>query len=162
MKNMKKTFYLGFAMLLSLSLMASACSSDDDGDSSSNSNTQQIIAIENTVESGNWRITYFFDTDSDETSDFNGYSFTFSNNGSLTATNGTNTYTGSWSVTDSSSSSDDNSSDDIDFNISFSSPPDFAELTDDWDIIEYSNTRIELIDISGGNGGTDYLTFEKN
>jgi hypothetical protein len=159
---MKKTFYLGFAMLLSLSLMASACSSDDDGDSSSNSNTQQIIAIENTVESGNWRITYFFDTDSDETSDFNGYSFTFSNNGSLTATNGTNTYTGSWSVTDSSSSSDDNSSDDIDFNISFSSPPDFAELTDDWDIIEYSNTRIELIDISGGNGGTDYLTFEKN
>jgi len=159
---MKKTFYLGFAMLLSLSLMASACSSDDDGDSSSNSNAQQIIAVENTVESGNWRITYFFDTDSDETSDFNGYSFTFSDNGTLTATNGTNTYTGSWSVTDSSSSSDDDSSDDIDFNISFSSPPDFAELTDDWDIIEYSNTRIELIDISGGNGGTDYLTFEKN
>jgi hypothetical protein len=160
---MKKTFYFGFAMLLSISLMASACSSDDDGDSSSNSNTQQIIAIENTVESGNWRVTYFFDTDSDETSDFNGYAFTFSDNGTLTATNGTNTYTGSWSVTDSSSSSDDDSSDDdIDFNISFSSPPDFAELTDDWDIIEYSDTRIALIDISGGNGGTDYLTFEKN
>jgi hypothetical protein len=159
---MKKTFYLGFAMLLTLSLLASACSSDDDGDSGSNSNTQQIIAIENTVESGNWRVTYFFDTDSDETSDFNGYSFTFSANGTLTATNGTNTYTGSWSVTDSSSSSDDSSNDDIDFNINFSSPPDFAELTDDWDIIEYSETRIALIDISGGNGGTDYLTFEKN
>lgn len=159
---MKKTFYLGVAILLSFSFMSSTCSSDDDGGSSSSSNTQQIIAVENTVESGNWRITYFFDTDSDETSDFNGYSFTFSDNGTLTATNGTNTYTGSWSVTDSSSSSDDDSSDDIDFNISFASPADFQELTDDWDIIEYSATRIELIDISGGNGGTDYLTFEKN
>ncbi len=38
---------------------------------------------------------------------------------------------------------------------------DFEELSDDWDIISHSSTKIELIDISGGNGGTDYLTFEK-
>lgn len=45
----------------------------------------------------------------------------------------------------------------------FSSPAVFAdELTDDWDIISYSATKIQLIDVSGGNGGTDYLTFEKN
>ena len=28
--------------------------------------------------------------------------------------------------------------------------------------ISQKYTKIELIDISGGNGGTDYLTFEKN
>ena len=77
----------------------------------------------------------------------------------MTATNGSNTVTGSWSVTNSSSN--DDSSNDLDFNISFASPADFAELTDDWDIITYSSTQIELIDVSGGNGGTDYLTFER-
>ena len=38
---------------------------------------------------------------------------------------------------------------------------DFEDLNDDWDIISQSSSKIELIDISGGNGGTDYLTFEK-
>ena len=50
----------------------------------------------------------------------------------------------------------------IDFNIFFSAPPDFAELTEDWNIISYSSQKIELIHESGGNGGTDLLTFEKN
>jgi hypothetical protein len=48
--------------------------------------------------------------------------------------------------------------------ILFSSPApaDFIDdLSDDWDILSYSATKIELIDVSGGNGGTDYLTFEK-
>ena len=68
-----------------------------------------------------------------------------------------------WSVTADDSSDDDdyNSSDDIDFNIMFSAPPEFADLSDDWDIVSRSGSRIELIDISGGNGGTDTLVFEK-
>jgi len=68
-------------------------------------------------------------------------------------------------VTDSSSSSSSSSnsnSDDIDFNISFSSPNDFEELSDDWHIESHSSTMIKLKDVSGGNGGTDFLTFEKN
>jgi hypothetical protein len=51
---------------------------------------------------------------------------------------------------------------DLDFNIFFAAPPDFENLSDDWDFILYKSTKIELIDMSGGNGGTDYLTFEKN
>ena len=51
---------------------------------------------------------------------------------------------------------------DIDFNIFFASPADFAELSDDWEIISHSATKIELRDVSGGNGGIDLLTFEKN
>lgn len=35
-------------------------------------------------------------------------------------------------------------------------------LSDDWDVLERTDTKIRLIDVSGGNGGTDYLTFEKN
>jgi hypothetical protein len=57
---------------------------------------------------------------------------------------------------------DDSFDSDIDVNIGFASPAEFADLTDDWDVAERTGTRIKLVDVSGGNGGTDYLTFEKN
>ena len=158
---MKTTIKFTMAILLSFTLMSTSCSSDDDNNPTDN--TAEIQQITSQVESGEWVITYFYDTDSDETNDFAGYTFTFDSTGTLTATNGTNTYTGTWSVSDDSSSDDDSSNDDdIDFNIFFASPPDFEELSDDWDVTSHSSTKIELIDVSGGNGGTDYLTFEKN
>jgi hypothetical protein len=134
-------------------MFAIACNNDD----STNANQSKV---ENTAKSGTWRITYFYDTDKEETSNYTGYNFTFGESAVLTATNGANTYTGTWSISDSNS--DDDSMDDLDFNIAFSAPPAFEELSDDWDIIEVTDTKIQLIDVSGGNGGTDYLTFEKN
>lgn len=134
-------------------LLAVACKDDN----STDTNKTDVI---NTVTSGTWRITYFYDTDKEETSNYTGYKFTFGSTGQLTATNNTNTYTGTWSISDSNSN--DDSMDDLDFNISFSAPPAFEDLSDDWDILEMTDTKIKLIDISGGNGGTYYLTFEKN
>ena len=156
MKNYK------FSTILSLCAIALfiACSSDDDNGSSNNSS--EITQIRNQVIDGSWRITSFIDSGQDETSDFNGYNFTFTSNGNLNATNMTNTETGNWSVSNSSNSS--SSSNDIDFNINFNVPDthDFHDLNDDWDIVSYTSTTIVLIDVSGGNGGTDNLTFEKN
>jgi hypothetical protein len=54
------------------------------------------------------------------------------------------------------------SSGDIDFNIFFASPADFTELSEDWDIISHTASKIELYHLSRGNGETDHLTFEKN
>lgn len=155
---MKKVSFYSMLACLFLLNTASMCSSDDDSSSATTDPTPVIT----TVTQGTWRVTYYFDTDSDETSDFSGYNFTFGTSNVLTATNGTNTYTGSWSVTSDDSSDDDNPSSDLDFNILFASPADFADLSDDWDIVSRTDTKIELIDVSGGNGGTDYLTFEKN
>jgi len=137
--------------------VASMCSSDDNNSNSSADPTPVI----NTVNQGTWKITLYNDSGTIKTSNFTGYNFTFGSGSALTATNGSNTYNGTWSVT-SSDSNDDNPSNDLDFNIGFSTPANFADLTDDWDIITYTSTKIQLIDISGGNGGTDYLTFEKN
>lgn len=163
---MKKGFYYSLLMMVSFALLSLSCSSDDDD--SSIDNSQQIAQVQSLAESGTWRITNFNDSGQDYTSDFTGYNFTFASDGTLTASNGSSTLNGTWSITsDSSSSSDDDSNDDdddIEFNIFFpvSDSNDFEELNDDWDIVSTSATTIQLIDISGGNEGTDLLTFEMN
>ena len=136
--------------------VASMCSSDDNN-SSSNVAQTQVIA---TASSGTWRVTLYNDSGTVKTSNFTGYNFTFAASNVLTASNGTNTYAGTWSVSDSNSN--DDTIDDLNFNIAFGAPANFADLTDDWHIQSRTDTKIELIDVSGGSGGTDYLTFEKN
>lgn len=153
--------HLSLISILSLIFMlnvASMCSNDDDVIPSPSVNPAPVI---NTVKSGTWRITFFEDSGSNETSNFTGYTFTFGSSSVLTATNGVNTYTGTWSVT-SDNSNDDSPSNDLDFNIAFASPPNFEELTEDWNILELTSTKVRLVHVSGGNGGIDYLTFEKN
>ncbi|WP_290628552.1 hypothetical protein [Altibacter sp.] len=159
MKKMKKKM-IRLVVATSLLTAVIACSPSNDDSSSNDASAQQTAAI---ARNGTWEITYFYDTDQEETGNFSGYSFSFNENGSLVAVNGSTTVTGTWSVTNSSNSSDDDGSndDDDDFNIFFASPREFEELSDDWDIISVTETKIELIDVSGGNGGTDYLTFER-
>jgi hypothetical protein len=123
------------------------------------SNTTQTT-IKTNVQSGTWRITKFIDSGTDETNHFAGFNFTFNSSGVLNANDGTTNYDGNWTITDSNSN--DDSQDDLDFNINFNLTNDFEDLNDNWDFISQSTTKIALIDVSGGNGGTDYLTFEKN
>ena len=150
-------FFISGFITLSFILIAYSCSSED---TVINDNSTEIKQITDMANSGTWRITNYIDSGQNETNDYTGYNFTFVNGGTLTASNGINTINGTWSVTDQNSSDDD--SNDIDFIIFFSTPPNFEELSDDWDIVSITATKIDLIDISGGNGGTDTLTFEKN
>lgn len=138
-----------------------SCSDDDNSSIPDNTNA---TAVFNNMKSGTWRITSFVEDGNDETAHFAGYNFSFNENGVLKAVNSATTVNGTWSVTDSDNSSDDDdsNSDDVDFNIVFTTPDEFTELTDDWDILERTGTVLKLVDVSGGNGGTDYLTFTKN
>lgn len=153
---MKKLILIPALFCMFMLNVASMCSSDDNSSSS-----QDPTPVINTATQGTWRVTSYVDSGTDETNHFTGYTFTFASGSVLSATNGTNTYTGTWSVTNDSSD-DDNPSSDLDFNVLFASPADFADLSDDWDIVSYTATTISLIDISGGNGGTDTLVFTKN
>jgi len=163
MKNLISKSIITFTIAISLI----ACSKDESNTPVADNGTSadQVTLM---AQSGTWRITYFWDTDKDETDHFTGYDFTFNADGTLIAVKGNTTVNGTWSVTDDSgnSSSDDdgNSTDDDDFNILFSVPTtsDFDDLNDDWDIISATATKIELTDVSGGNGGIDFLTFERN
>lgn len=150
-------------VLLMSALWFASCDSSDDP--AANLTPADAVELRGIAQDGQWRITYFFDTDKEETSDFAGYVFTFGAEGMVTAIKDATEVSGTWSVSDSSDSSSDDSPDDssdLDFNLFFSGSLLFEDLNDDWDILEYSNTQIRLVDVSGGNGGTDYLTFEKN
>lgn len=152
---MKKTINALFVVLLFAGLVLSTgCNKDK----------KTTKEINKNIVDGTWRITNMTDDGENETHHFSGFNFTFSDNGSVLATNGTISYTGTWSVSNSNSNDDSNSSSDVDFNLQFtvSDDHDFDDLNDDWDISSQSKTKIELTDVSGGNGGTDYLTFEKN
>ena len=93
------------------------------------------------------------DNGNDETPHFSGYEFIFSPGGSATASNGSNTVSGTWMT-----GTDDSQSKLI---LDFGSTSPFDELNEDWHVLEETSTMIRCEHISGGNGGTDYLTFEK-
>lgn len=98
----------------------------------------------------------------DNTASFNGYIFEFDTNNLLTVTNGSDNFAGTWSVTGEDDNDDSKSEfDDIDFNLQFINPPLFVELTEDWEVINLTDSRIELRHSSGGNGRIDLLTFER-
>ncbi|WP_175017407.1 hypothetical protein [Rasiella rasia] len=106
--------------------------------------------LETILEDGTWFVQLYTDDGDDETGDYNGYTIDFQNSGAVVATNGSNTNNGTWQVLSAGNKLD----------LNFSGVP-FDEFNDDWDVIMTSETRVELRDVSGGNGGTDVLIFEK-
>ena len=104
---------------------------------------------------GTWEITKYSDDGVDETAQFSAYTFTFDSNGTVSAGD----FSGTWSTSEDNSNDDSNS--DVDFNIAFAVLNHLDDLTDDWEITSQTKDKLELQDVSGGNGGTDYLTFEK-
>lgn len=130
-----------------LVLAASFFTSCDDNSNSSNNN--------NTPASGKWKITYFFDK-KDETSNFSGYVFDFNSNGSLTATNGSQSWSGTWST------GIDDSKDKFLISFSVAVPSSLSDLQEDWVIIQMDDALMHLEHTSGGNGDTDIVKFEKD
>ncbi|MBW7912612.1 MAG: hypothetical protein H3C54_02660 [Taibaiella sp.] len=96
-------------------------------------------SISETVASGKWSVSYFYDKDKEETSDYSGYSFEFKTDKTLSATRSGTTTTGTWNET-----TDDglprlvimlNTTDDK-----------LTELNDDWVIESKTDTQIKLKD----------------
>lgn len=109
-------------------------------------------ALIDALEDGQWFVSEYLDDGIDQTVDYNGYTLTF-NAGSVVATNGTNTFNGTWAVTSTGG--------DLDLILDFGTQIPFDEFNDDWDVLNFTNTIVELQDVSGGGGGTDNLTFQK-
>ena len=142
---MKKLFYL--IAIGSFFLLASC--EDDSTNNIVNSND-----VVETAQTGSLSISYYNDSGDDETYHYVGYSFSFADGGVLSAQKGDQTITGTWSVgTDDSTTK---------FIINFSAPEIFEELSDDWHVVERTESIIKLEDVSGGDGSVDYLTFVRS
>ena len=142
---MKKNIY-AIALICLATFIVASCSKSNNSSSNSASATQANLS------QGIWRITLYNDSGVDELYHFTGYEFTF-NNGAITAQKAGSTVTGSYS-----SGTDDSQQKLI---LNFGNTVPFDELNDDWHVVESTTTKIRLEDVSGGNGGTDLLTFEK-
>jgi len=120
----------------------------------STSSTLPGINAATIVQQGNWRVTLYNDKGTDETFHFSGYVFTFKSNGTITGAKGTSTASGTWA------NGMDNGQSKLIINFGTTVP--FNKLNNDWHIVNQTATKIIMNDVSGGGGGTDLLTFEKN
>lgn len=132
-----------FSFILALAITLVSCDPSDNV----SSNAAQVAS------SGSWRVTLFTDSGNDETTDFSGYSFTFSS-GTVTAIKNGVAKTGAWSVNTSSNKFN------IDLGPKDATNQPLGELTDDWKILSTSATEIRLGD--DNTASNEFLTFTKN
>lgn len=136
------------SILFIFTMMIMSCSKSSLTNGTSSTNSQLKTAAQNGV----WHISYYLDK-TDQTSKFNGYTFGFDPLGSVIATKGSNSINGTWST--------GNDDSDVKIVLDFGGVSPFSEIEEDWHAISISDNEMKLIDVSGGNGGTDYLTFNK-
>lgn len=116
----------------------------------SGANPQDLITV---MQNGPWFVASYLDDGNNQTANYDGYEVTFNSDFTVVATNSSNTFNGSWNVV--------NSGNGLDVILDFGENPPFDEFNDDWDVSNFSDTLIELFDISGGDGTTDNLVFQK-
>ena len=86
-------------MPLILAVLATSCQNKSNNNVSPDDKGNNNGSVSGTVTSGTWRVSYFYDNDKEETSDYNGYSFSFKSDKTLTATRSSVTITGTWNET---------------------------------------------------------------
>jgi hypothetical protein len=133
----------------------SNCSGSGDGNNGGDDNGNvDDSSLVQALTNGDWYVTNYFD-DEDETALFDGLVFNFASDGTATANDGMTDTNGTWST----SSGDETL---LELNLNFGTTVPLDELEEDWDVLEATNDIIRLKDISGGDGTTDFLTFERN
>lgn len=130
---------------LTILLLMSGCKKNSDSTTSN--------SLQTNIQSSIWKITNYNNNGADQTSDFNGYSFTFKSGNLISATYSNGSANGSWSI-----GTDDSKQKLI---ISFPNSSPLDELNEDWEVLAQNSSIIQLKHVSGGNGGIQLLTFEK-
>lgn len=122
---------------------------DEDNSKTTNPTASEVI---DRVDNGEWKIINYVKNGAEETEQFADFEFTFDNQNVLNATSGTTVYAGSWIVRDAEGG-------EVDFNISFTGPDEFADLSDDWSVVQVSKKMVKLKEVT--DAGTNYLTFKR-
>lgn len=121
----------------------SSCTSGGGGDGGES-------ALGNILVDGSWIVSSYLDDGIDETATFTNYNFNFDVSGTVEANNG-NPVNGTWSFFESSNK----------LILNFGTDITLEELNDDWDVVTSTETQVDLISVSGGDGTTDTLILTK-
>lgn len=120
-----------------------------------NAGDGDVLEIRNIMMGGNWVVAQYKDDGVDETANYNGFDFSFTTDHRIVvSTNADPVQRGLWRVIRDSDGK-------LKAFLNLGDEDPFGEFTDDWDIVSVTSTRIELKDISGGDGTIDILVFEK-
>lgn len=162
-----KSRNLKLAVFFLMSIIFVSCESDDQSESIPRFGSLDVVSAQSFVGEGEWRVTEFRDDDDlgdddfYETIDFEGYVFEFNEDGTIAATLGDAVYTGAWRI--ELEDDDDDDRDEMEFYIEFNELNDILEeISDDWEILEYSETRIRLGDDDDLDDDDELLVFERN
>jgi hypothetical protein len=132
-------------LALVLIVTSTACSKSDD----SASPADPSATLKQEISKDSWIVSSYIDKGKNETSDYSGYTFTFSDNGTLTANNSGMTFTGTWRIGSNHNGSDDSgnhSGNDNKLIMTISGNDQMDELTDDFLIVSISVSEIALKD----------------
>lgn len=135
----------GFLLFSAALWLAPACHKSND-DTTTPGGTPPAAGI--------WKISYFF-SKQDKTANYSSYTFDFKTDGSLIATNGSQSWNGSWST------NCDDSANKMCIFFNGTVPSTLSELAEDWLIIEKKDDYMHFEHTSGGNGTTDVVHFSK-
>ena len=113
-----------------------------------------VLEIRNIAMGGTWNVALYSESEVDMTTDYAGMEFNFSADYQVeVSVNADPIANGLWRVLR-------DSEDGLKFYINFDSDDELGDLTDDWQIVSITSTRIELKDVSD-DGSVDVLVFEK-
>ena len=128
-------------ILLLFSMLALvACSKNDDTEKLTRDNLFQITV------SAKWQVNLYANGDDINTDDYTNYKFSFLTSNTVKATNGTNTYNGTWF---SDNSDEPQNKTGLILNIGFDAPETFADLSRDWEVLSAEQSTIRLRYING-------------
>jgi hypothetical protein len=113
-------------------------------------NTNTNLDFVKIITANSWKISYYYNN-SDKTSNYNGYSFTFNTDNSLVVNKLGKSYNGNWSTFLDNGHRR--------FTIKINSDP-LAKLDEDWKVFEFNTLQLHFKS-SDNNNENEYLYFEK-
>ena len=129
-----------------------AISCEKEEEKNDNVNTQvNLEQLRNTVIASQWQISQFTQNGADETANYSAYRLEFADDDIVTISNDTLSSTGFWDL--------DRNENGVNFQLNFNNQPDFEEFQQNWKLVDYSSTLVELK--KEDSIAIDYFTLDK-
>lgn len=136
-------------LILTTIALVSCSMNDDAGDVISH----EFESIKATLPQGEWKVSTMIDGTTDITAEFESFTFTFNQDGTVVAKNDLLSEQGTWRYSTTASTGEE-----LVFIFDDMNP--FKKLNEAWDIISVRSSVIELRNI-GANNNVELLTFTK-